>query len=558
MQKNKQLVILILIVAAFLRLWGLERGDAATDEVLYAFRAVGMLDFDEAEDQTTPLEWFDGEIPWWTKLSFHDHPPLVFFVQHIFMRIFGENNFAFRLPSALLGIASIYLIYLIGALLYSETVGLISAAILALTVNHIYISRVGLQESYVIFFMLLATYFFLKALRRDAYFLWAGIALGLAALTKYTTFVLVPIFLIYLLFFRRDYFLNKKLWIGALVALFLFSPVILYNFQLYRAVGHFDFQFSYMFGQNPEVWQVAPGKDIGILGERIHRYIPALVKANSWMLLSVFAVSIALFFVLLLRNIRDTLRKHGFLLISIPLLFLLVLRVGPSYRFLAMLTPFIVFVSALFFAPIFQKKKTAFVILGLFLLFEAAYSINSQVFYYAKGPPLWAYSLGTRTERYSGGYNELAEFLEEELKDKRPVQVFEMSYQFLEELHEKAIAKALREKLEPYSAVFIYDGNVDHMAQLWVLDRLNIYHAWPVVKTEQYMAYAEANGIEDLTNAGFENYYFITPTEYVYRRDPESWTVFGPRFEELLIKKGITPLSIKNKRGEEAFRVYKF
>lgn len=557
MQGNKQLIIAILIIAAILRIWGLERGDPATDEVLYAFRAVGMLDFDEAEDQTTPLEWFDRAIPSWTKISFHDHPPLVFFMQHIFMRIFGENNFAFRLPSALLGIASVYFLYLIGAILYSKTVGLVASAILAVTVNHIYISRVGLQEAHVVFFMLLASYLFLKSLSNDRYLLWTGSALGLAFLTKYTTFVLVPIFFVYLLFFRRDYFLNKKLWLGAVIAIFLFSPVIFYNIQLYRATGHFDFQFSYMFGQNPEVWRIAPGKDIGTFGERIHLYIPTLIKANSWVLLSVFLVSLSFFFSSLLHGVRGAFQKHGFLAIFVFFLVLSVLRIGPSYRFLAMLTPFIVLISALFLNSIFQKRYVFYVIFCLFLLFETAYSINSQVLYYARGPSLWAYSL-TRTERYSGGYNELAEFLEEEMRGKRPVQVFEMNYQFLEELHEKAIMKALDKDLEPYSAIFVYDGNVDHLAQLWVLDRLNIYHAWPVIKTEQYIAYAEANGIEDLTNAGFEHYYFITPTKYVYRRDPESWTVFGPRFEEFLIENGITPLSIKNKRGEEAFRVYKF
>ena len=131
MNKKKYILIAILLLAAVLRLWGLEYGDPRGDEVLYAFRAIGPLDFDKAEFQTTPLEWFDGSIPSWTKLSFHDHPPLVFWVQHFFISVFGENTLAFRLPSALLGIASVYLIYLVGLLLFSEGVGLISAALLA-------------------------------------------------------------------------------------------------------------------------------------------------------------------------------------------------------------------------------------------------------------------------------------------------------------------------------------------------------------------------------------------------------------------------------------------
>ena len=115
MDKKKLVIFAILVIAAILRLWGLNRGDTMSDEVFYAFRAIGPMDFDHAEFQTTPLEWFDPQIPAWTKLSFHDHPPLVFWVQHFFIKIFGENNFAFRLPSALLGIASVWLVYLIPA-----------------------------------------------------------------------------------------------------------------------------------------------------------------------------------------------------------------------------------------------------------------------------------------------------------------------------------------------------------------------------------------------------------------------------------------------------------
>ncbi|MDO8620097.1 MAG: glycosyltransferase family 39 protein, partial [bacterium] len=106
---TKKILIAILLVSALLRVGWISRGDTVNDEVFYGFRAVGLLDFDEAGKQTTPLEWFDPAPPAWTGLSFHDHPPRVFWVEHLFIKVFGENNFAIRLPSALLGIASVYL-----------------------------------------------------------------------------------------------------------------------------------------------------------------------------------------------------------------------------------------------------------------------------------------------------------------------------------------------------------------------------------------------------------------------------------------------------------------
>ena len=123
---KKKILWGILLLATVLRLWGLERGDPINDEVLMSFRAIGLVDFDEAEFQTTPIEWFDPlaklspkipteyqietGIPWWVRISSHDQPPLVYLTQHFFMKVFGEHPWAFRLPSALLGVASVYLV----------------------------------------------------------------------------------------------------------------------------------------------------------------------------------------------------------------------------------------------------------------------------------------------------------------------------------------------------------------------------------------------------------------------------------------------------------------
>src|SRR3989344_7982694 len=177
----KKYLLIILIIAAVLRFYGLGRGDTVNDEVFYAFRAIGLMDFDKAPDQTTPLEWFDGHIPQWTNLSFHDHPPLVFWVQHFFMGVFGESAWAFRLPSAILAVVAVWLVYLIGGILFSETAGLVAAAFFAVTLNNVYISRTGMQEPYVIFFMLLASYWFLRALKEPRYLFCTGAAIGLGA-----------------------------------------------------------------------------------------------------------------------------------------------------------------------------------------------------------------------------------------------------------------------------------------------------------------------------------------------------------------------------------------
>lgn len=563
MLSPRNLLILILVIAAVLRLWGLPRGDTITDEVLYAFRAIGPMDFDEGEDQTTPLEWFDERgtgdragIPWWTSLSFHDHPSLVFWIQHFSMRIFGETNFGFRLPSAVFGVASVYLLYLIGTVLHSRTVGLMSALLLAVTVNHIYISRAGLQEAYVIFFILLASYFFLRSLKKDTYLIWTGVILGLALLTKYTIFLLVPIFLVYLIIFKREYFLNKKLWIGAVLALAIFSPVIIYNYKLYQRVGHFDFQFSYIFGQNPDIWKIAPGKAVGTLADRVWRFIPTLVKINSWLFLSLFATALAVFCASVFKKPRRVFRAHGYLIIIFFFFIALILRIGPSYRFLTMLTPWAALAIGYFLLR--WNQKVLRVLAALVFVFEALYSINTQILYYPRGAEAWAFAGGARSENYNWGFNELADYLEVELRGKIPAVAFTMRYEFLDRLHNEATTRASVQKLRPYSAVIIYDGNIQNMAQLWVLDRLNIYHAWPVLKTEQYIEFMGANNIKDIATAGFDHYYFIIPNDRMPHKNAAHYTQMGRAFERELVARGLKPVSITNKRDEEAFRVYKF
>lgn len=526
----KKVLIAILVVSAILRIGWIARGDTVNDEVFLGFRAIGLLDFDEAGKQTTPIEWWDPAPPWWTRLSFHDHPPLVFLIQHLSITVFGENNVGLRLPSALLGIASVYLVFLLGSLLYFPRAGLIAAGLLSVTLNHVYISRVGMQESFVIFFMLLASYLFLKAARENRSFIPAGVAVGLALLTKYNAIVLLPIFAIYLFRYRRTAFRSRNLWLSVAVATLVFSPVIIYNTMLYRAVGHFDFQFSHVFGQNPEVWPEAPGKEIGTLAERTRDFFPRLVASHSWVFLLLAAVS--LFF---LRN--------GFVIAALGFLLLLLAVIGPAYRFLTMLTPFLALSVGGWLAPLAERKRTVFAFLLLVAAFELFYSVNNQIFYYPKGPALWL-SSKVRYENYNWGNNELGAFFKKEFAGKVPAATFDMRYSFIERAQDASIATGVRKGYIPYPALVVTYGNFDRGAKLWVLDRLQIYHGWPVIDLETYFDYLKERGADYYARAGFQKQYFVVSTNFVP----------GPELAPFI--RGIPPRSVRNPRGDEVFQVY--
>ena len=185
--KGKLLLVFILILAAVLRFAFLTRHDPYTDEVLLGVRAIGMVDYDASNLQTTPWQWVKI-VPWWMHLSFHDHPILFFWLQHVSMAFFGENMLGVRLPAALAGIASVYLIYLLAAKLIDKRAGYVAAAVLAAQSYHVWVSRAGLQDGLVIFFSLLILWLWILALQKDKWWLWVlwGASLGLGVITKFT------------------------------------------------------------------------------------------------------------------------------------------------------------------------------------------------------------------------------------------------------------------------------------------------------------------------------------------------------------------------------------
>jgi len=180
----------IVCLAALMRLWGLGHADMVTDEALNSFRAVGMVDFLNTEFQTTPLEWFE-EPQWWLRLSFHDHPPLSFLIQNIFFRMFGVGDLVARLPSACLGMGAVLLLYLLVLRWGNRRIALLAALILAVNNLHIWISRIALQESMLIFFMLLALIAMVCAFEKKK------IGIGLVLYSDWECLPNIPFFISY-------------------------------------------------------------------------------------------------------------------------------------------------------------------------------------------------------------------------------------------------------------------------------------------------------------------------------------------------------------------------
>lgn len=638
-------LILIILLAAFLRLYDLPRADVITDEALIGFRSIGYLDFFLSPYQTTPLEWFDGDIPSWTKFSFHDHPPLTFIIQHFSLRVFGVNEWGQRLPFALAGIASVWLVYLIGRRLFAseqgdsggnrdnqgECIGLLAAGLIAVNSYHVWISRIGLQESLVILFSLCAVLFCLKFLNEPRKYWWRlGLALGACFLTKYTTFILVPALIAvgwYWFHGTRDERgrpLQKRFFfrygiLAGMLAVFIFSPVLVYNIKLFQVRGHFDLQFSYFFGQAVPGWETLPGKIMrGIFSERIARLLPTLRDGLSPAMFWLFTGSVVLFIVDRVKRITSLGVRNGMSIVLIVFGFYgaSFLFLGVTPWFAAVAVPWVVLaVAVMGFSCVktrgvvrdvaifsasrrrdpnalppakiatslthdvmtlhWLKKKNirAYIFLLyclFFLLFEIFFTWNT-IFTVRPWPqdqsrPIdqvreWRGSGLTwsplKVESFQWGYHELGTWIDGVLRDRRPALTFPSRYQFLTDIQHARLAEARKEGREALPVMFVYDENMNGMALLWYLFRYTIYDGWPMLSSAVYLQTLESEGSGYFKQQGITQVYFIRATDRVLQNGADERVDAPQRLEVPLINSSMDHIqSISNAWGEEVFRVY--
>jgi 4-amino-4-deoxy-L-arabinose transferase-like glycosyltransferase len=153
---------------------------------LIDLRAFGLTDLDEgfyasvawemrhSGDWRTPT--FLGE-PWFEK------PPLLYWLMVGSMRVFGENEFALRLPSALMYALTILLLAWWGNRRLVQGAGSWAALLFALAPLSLILARLAITDMALAFFLAVAVIALWEA-RGLGWSLIGGVALGLAFLTK--------------------------------------------------------------------------------------------------------------------------------------------------------------------------------------------------------------------------------------------------------------------------------------------------------------------------------------------------------------------------------------
>ena len=96
-------------------------------------------------------------------------PPGYFFLIYFIEKYLGDSEWILRFPSAVAGVLSVLVIYLLGRRLYSPREGLIAALLLTVLWTPIYYSQEARAYSLLLLFALLATYFWVALVRDLAY-----------------------------------------------------------------------------------------------------------------------------------------------------------------------------------------------------------------------------------------------------------------------------------------------------------------------------------------------------------------------------------------------------
>jgi 4-amino-4-deoxy-L-arabinose transferase-like glycosyltransferase len=185
-------------------------------------------------------------------LSYFDHPPLSFWIVAATMKLTGSDAlFVLRAPFILIFAATTWLMYRVGASLFGEWEGALSA--LLLNISPLFAISIGAwvePDGPLIFCILASTFCVMRLAQaskpRAELLLWvqAGLWLGLAMLAKYYA-VLLPIGIaLFALTSRehRQWFRKPGPYIACAIALAVFSPVLLWNFQ--NGWISFGFQFE--------------------------------------------------------------------------------------------------------------------------------------------------------------------------------------------------------------------------------------------------------------------------------------------------------------------------
>jgi hypothetical protein len=432
---------------------------------------------------------------------------------------------------------------------------LVASALAAILSLSVWVSRLALMESMVIMLILIAWYLFLKVLEDKKYFYYWGAVIGLCFLAKYTTFPILIVFLIYLAVYKRQVFKNYRIYLSLLLALVIFSPVLIYNILLFQNTGHFDLQIAAFLNQDVPEWQTLTDK---ISGGPIDNFLaigPGLLGAFSPASLTLLILAV---FFSLVKWLKRKESSPFLLVLFLAFYFLLFIAIKSPPRFITLIFPFVVILIAYCLTAVWNNTdgvKNIFLGIGiaLFFIYELFFSINTNLTIISYGLPNITFSM-VRPFSSDFAVSKLDKYLTDELSGTTSAVIPQSGNNFLDEFIANRANKVDLSKTPAYT-LFVYDTRLSEIVTLWLFERRFIYDAIPTTYSDDFMKLLDAKGQNTFNNY---NIYYITGTTFAQWRQAYAVKTQSIELENRLISQGLEPDIIYNNSNVPIFKVYKF
>ncbi len=214
MQLSKtQFAILLSVFTITLFIFNWSIGLWDQDEAAYAGFGKRML---ETGDYLIP------EYPW----SFiHRKPPLHFWMNALWMEVFGVNEWSTRFSSALSVIGTILLIWKLGGKVFGDKVGKTAAIIAMVSLYSIFLTKIAVTDADLMFFQTLAVLSLLAffKLKKKSYLIGLFVGVAGAALVKGPPVYVVIFGILGLCFWVKKYRISSI--VAFIVAVLGFAPL---------------------------------------------------------------------------------------------------------------------------------------------------------------------------------------------------------------------------------------------------------------------------------------------------------------------------------------------
>ena len=226
--KTKLYITLLVIAGFILRLIAANNSGLGADDAGHAIRAIGAIESGKLE------EYGQSSILW-------------YYIQEVFMKVFGESQIGSRIASAIFGSFFIILIFLfLKQVLKANKPALIASTLAAFSPWFVKMTlpEMDVTATFFILFSALFLFKFVESFKTHDLML-ASVLIGLAVMIKvYSLFFAFSYFIFILIFCKKHKdlkFAFKKVFLFCIIVLIFCIPTITNNYLLYKDKGFVDY-----------------------------------------------------------------------------------------------------------------------------------------------------------------------------------------------------------------------------------------------------------------------------------------------------------------------------